>query len=298
MDDQLIPRFVELHKQTEQLLEEDNAADAKQKYLEVLEAYHAIQKSPLEKYHKDLAYSQITQLFSKVNEAKERVKIPYNLIAAAVLIIAFSILVVLKPSIVGLVGMTDMVRQPINVTFQESGLYDLTLSEKPLSIALTGEVNGTAKVFYKQGSKLELIVDTSKLENSTFSDVCVETCTISADSNTLTLFVELSEGSSLTLVGATYKVEPRSNTAPVWKGKSKNFKAKLNTQMTIDLNDYFKDDDGDNLVFLSTTDDGLDLIVQDSYVTINPLATGTKNVVFIASDLRDVTRVPVSIDVE
>src|SRR5574341_1331036 len=111
-DDELIKKFVDLHSQTEQFLNGDNVKDAKQKYLEVVNAYHDIEKSSLEHFHKELAYDQVTTLFKKVNEAKERVQVPYHLIVAAVLIIAFSILVFLKPSIVGLAGYEDLIKQP------------------------------------------------------------------------------------------------------------------------------------------------------------------------------------------
>lgn len=295
--DNLIPRFVDLHAQAHSLLDQDRVHDAKQKYMEVLNAYHEIQKSPLEKAHKDIAYDQVTSLFSRVNEAKQRTKVPYNIIAAAVLVIAFSILVVIKPSIVGLIGYDDIYRQPINLFIEESGLEELKLDEQPISLALSGNVEGNAKVFYKNGDKLELIVDTSKIKGSNFTNVCEETCTIKANSNLVTLFVDLENQSTLTLTEISYNIIEKSNTPPKWRMSKTDFAAKLNKMTTLDLNDYFEDSEGDELVFLSTRDEGIDVRVQDSYVDLVPRTKGTKKLIFIASDLRTVTRVPVSIEV-
>lgn len=297
MDEQLIPRFVELHNETEQLLESNRVDEAKKKYLEALDAYHSIQKSTLEKHHKDLAYSNVTTLFSKVNEAKERMKVPYNLIAAAVLVIAFSILVVVKPSIVGLVSLDDMMHKPLNMTIKESGLHEITLQDRPLSLLLSGNVTGSAKVFFKQGNKLELIVDTAKLGMDSFSNICEETCTVAAQGNTITLFVDLNESSELTLTGLDYRVEQRKNTPPRWRGSTTNFKAKVDGSTIIDLNDYYTDDEDDEMVFLSTRDDSLDVYVQDSLVHLMPEETGNKRIILIASDYREVTRTPVTIEV-
>lgn len=293
----LIPRFVDLHRQASKLLQEDKPKEAKQKYMEVLRAYHDIQKSPLEKFHKDIAYDQVTRLFSEVNAAKERNKVPFNMIAAAVLIIAFSILVVLKPSIVGLAAFDEAYRENINITFDESGLHELTLREIPVSLALSGEVKGDAKVFYKYGNKLELIVDTSQVEGGEFYDVCTETCTIKADLNMVTLFIDLENQSTLTLTGLTYNVVEKSNTPPRWKSSIREFKAKKGQTTMLDLRDYFEDDEDDALVFLSTRDDGLDVTVQDSYIALTPLTPGSKRIILIASDLLTVTRAPVTVEV-
>jgi len=149
MADERVQRFVNLHRETEELLTQEKVKEAKQRYLDVVNAYHEIQNSNLERFHKDLAYDHVTTLFKKVNTAKARVKVPYNLIAAAVLVIAFSFLVVFKPSVVGLAGFEDVVRQPLEITVKNSGVERVTLKDRPLSISLSGSYEGTAKVLQK-----------------------------------------------------------------------------------------------------------------------------------------------------
>ncbi|RMD58604.1 hypothetical protein D6825_00240 [Candidatus Woesearchaeota archaeon] len=288
-----ISKFLELHEKTENLLSENKISEAKKAYLDALEAYHQIQHGSLEKIHKDLAYEAITELFEKVNSAKERTKIPYNLIAAAILIVAFSIVVLINPSIVGFVAAGDTLTKPLNLTFSESGLQSIELADKPLSLRLSGHSDGRAKVFYKKGKKLELIVDTSE-HNGTFKDVCKETCTVGAQSNIVELFVSVESG-TITLEEIKYTVEPRKNTAPAWRGSIREFRAKAGKQTTIDLKDFFTDAEGDELVFLSTSADGLDVVVQDSKVLITPESPGERELIFIASDMRDVARVRVKI---
>jgi len=299
-DDELIKKFVDLHSQTEQLLNGDNVKDAKQKYLEVVNAYHDIEKSQLEHFHKELAYDQVTILFKKVNEAKERVQVPYHLIVAAVLVIAFSILVFLKPSIVGLAGYEDLIKQPVDITFTESRLVEAGLRDRPLTLSASGEFTGRVKLFFKQGDKFELIFDSekSKSENGKFTEVCEETCEVNANSNSIELFADVEKGSTLHITEFSYKIQRKDNSAPTWTGTTRTFTALNGKLLTIDLSQYFEDAENDNLVYLSTTDEGLDVIVQNSKVTITPKTTGTRNIVFIASDLLEVTKVPVTIQVQ
>ena len=146
--------------------------------------------------------------------------------------------------------------------------------------------------------KLELLFDSSTGVNGTFTDACVDTCEITAGSNVVELFASVEPGSSMKLKELSYKVERKTNTAPSWRGTTRTFKAGVGKPTTIDLNDYFTDAEKDTLVFLSTTDNGLNVVVQDSRVTLTPATPGTKNVVFIASDLLEVTRMSVAIEAE
>lgn len=295
-DDDLVKKFVDLHAQTEQLLNEDKLKEAKQKYLEVVETYHAIDKSELGKFHKELAYEQVTTLFKKVSETKERVQVPYHLIVAAVLIISFSVLIFLKPSVVGLAGYEDLVRQEVSLTFTQSGVQQVSLRDRPLTLLASGEFYGKAKLFLKQGEKFELIFDSEKSNSSNFTDACADTCGINANSNSIELFAEIGEGSRLIVKELAYKIERKDNTAPAWTGERK-FHAYSGKQLTIDLSQYFTDAENDDLVYLSTTTEGLDVSVQNNKVTITPNGAGTKTVTFIATDLLEVTKIPVTIEV-
>lgn len=296
MVDALIEKFVAAQKSAQDLLAQGDVASAKQKYLEVLDVYHQIDQSSLEQFHKELAYDQVHALFSQVNEAKARMKIPYNLIVAGILIIALSTGIVLKPSIVGLAGFDDLVRQEVNLNITESSIKTVTLRDSPLSLSASGEFTGKVKLFHKEGERLRLIFE-SNSSSGNFTDVCVETCTLSANGNTVELFAQVEEGASLFVKEVSYRVERKSNTAPRWTGTSTTFRASVGKPTTIDLADYFSDDENDPLVFLSTSSEGLDVEVQNSNITLKPNAGGTKNILFIASDLIAVTRVPVKIEV-
>ncbi|MBW2970276.1 hypothetical protein KY319_04090 [Candidatus Woesearchaeota archaeon] len=296
-DEELVKKFVELQSQTEQFLREEKIKDAKQKYLEVVDTYHQIEKSQLEQYHKELAYSQVTTLFKKVNQTKRKLKIPYHLIIAGILVIAMSVLVFLKPSIVGLAGLENTVRQPVNITFTETKLHQMTLRDKPITLQASGTYEGTVKLYYKQGDKFELVFDSAKGNDGKFIDSCEETCELNAPSNVIDLFAQVEKGSKLTLTEIAYKIERKGNTAPAWKATSRTLKAKANQASTYNLDEYFTDADEDPLVYLSTTAEGLDVTVQNNQLSITPKTTGNKNIVLIASDLIAVTRIPVTIEV-
>jgi hypothetical protein len=300
MVDQRIQKFIELHAKAEQLLNESQVSEAKQKYLDVLSAYQEIDKSDLEKIHKDIAYEQVTSLFKKVNEAKERTKIPVNLIIAAVLVIGFSTLVFFDPSIVGLAGFEDVIREQVNLTVDQPKLISLTLKDRPLSLKVSGNITGgIAKLYVKQGEKLELVFDSDKsflTQDGRFTDVCEETCEINVDNNIVELFAQV-EGGVLNINEIIYTIKRTSNTPPRYTGQSQIFNAKTGEDLALNLDDYFTDDNGDKLTYLSTKDEGLETQVYDNYITLRPSSAGTKHIMIAASDLQDVTRVPITVEV-
>lgn len=297
-DEELIKKFVDQHSETEKLLNQEKLKDAKQKYLDVVNTYHEIQKSQLENYHKEIAYDQVTTLFKKVNETKERVKIPYHLIIAAVLIMTFSILIFVNPSIVGLAGLENTARQQVSLQFKESGVEQVTLKDRPLSIMASGQFTGSAKLYYKQGEKLELILDTNKIQGTTFKDICLETCEVISSSNTIDLFAQLEPGATLTINEIAYNIKTGKNTPPVWKTETRTFNAQNGKPLELNLDEHFTDAEKDNLVYLSTTTDGIDVMVEENTVTITPRTTGKKEITLIASDLEEITRIPVTIEVK
>jgi len=299
MADDRIKKFVDLHHEAEKFLNQNKVKDAKQKYLEVVNAYHDIHNSDLERFHKDIAYDQVTTLFKQVSEAKERIKVPVNMIVAACLIIVFSVAVAIQPSIVGLVSFQDTVRQPVDKNYTESGLDSFTLRDRPLNLKLSGKFDGSAKVFFKQGEKLELVFDSevSPSQEGVFIDVCEETCDINVKSNSIELFIQVDEG-TLTLDELVYDVERTDNTAPEWTGKKKTLNAVQGQPLILDLDNYFKDDEDDPLTYLSTTTEGLEVDVKSNVLTITPHEKGKKTIMLIASDLLDLTRVRVTIDVK
>ena len=292
----LIQKFIQAHTESEKFLETGNIVGAKQKYLEALDTYHKIDQSSLEHFHKELAHDQITSLFKKVNSAKSSLKVPPNIIAAAVLLIVLSATVAFKPSVVGLAGFDDVVKQDVSLNISESSIHQLALRDRPLSLSASGEFVGKVKLFHKEGERLKLIFESDGTIGN-FTDACVESCSTDAASNNIEVFAQLEENSSVFVSQVSYKIEHRSNTAPRWTGSSSSFQASVGKPTTIDLSNYFADDENDPLVFLSTAPEGVDVTVQDSSITIKSDSTGTKNLLFIASDLIEVTRVPVTVEV-
>jgi len=300
MADERIHKFIELHTEAEQLLEQSKIYEAKQKYLEVLTAYNSIDKSDLDKVHKDIAYEQVTSLFKKVNDAKESIKIPLNLIAAAVLIIGFSTLIFFNPTIVGLAGFEDTIHEKVNVTIDQPKLISFTLKDRPLSLKISGRITGgIAKLYLKQGEKLELIFDSEKsflTQDGKFLEVCEETCQVNVDNNIIDIFAQV-EGGTLNLDELVYTIQRTGNTPPKYTGQSQIFNAKSGEDLALNLNDYFADDDGDKMTYLSTKDEDLETQVYDNYLTIRPKSAGTRHITLVASDLQEVTRVPITIEV-
>jgi len=296
MAERIVEKFVASQKAAQDLLLQGNVIAAKQKYLDVLDAYHEIDKSSLPQFHKELAYDQVNALFRQVNDAKEQMKIPYNLIIAGILILALSVGVVLKPSIVGFAGLDDLIQQDANLNITSSSIHELTLRDRPLSLSASGEFAGKVKLFQKQGEQLKLIFE-SNASSGTFTDACAETCTLNTNSNVIELFAQLEPNASLFVREVSYHVTHKSNTAPHWQGSSTNFRASVGKPTTIDLLDYFADDEHDSLVFLSTESEGVSVEVQNSKLTLTPSTSGTKNLLFIASDLITVTKVSVTIEV-
>ncbi|PIN74952.1 hypothetical protein COV18_05465 [Candidatus Woesearchaeota archaeon CG10_big_fil_rev_8_21_14_0_10_37_12] len=298
-DEQLVEQFVDEHAKIEQLLEEEKIKEAKQTYLDLLETYKQIQQSKLEQYHKELAYDQLNDIFQDVNRAKERVQIPYNLVIAGVLVLALGMLVAFNPTIVGFASLHDEISQPVDLFIDRSGIHQITLKDKPLTLKATGTFNGAGKLFLKQGETFHLIVDSSTLLDGNFENACDETCEVNHGSNNIELFAELEEGSTLTVGSLLYKIPRTDNSAPVWSGSTTQFSAQQGQTLTLNLNEHFSDSDGDPLVYLSTTEAGLQVTVQNEKVLITPQSgiTGAKQIIFIASDLEMLTKVPVTINV-
>lgn len=296
MPDETIKRFVDLHKQTEELLHQNDVKGAKQKYIEVVNAYHDIQNSSLERFHKELAYDQVTQLFQRVSDAKERVQIPYNIIVAAILVIVFSFVILFKPSVVGLYGFEDTVKQPLGKTFTESAIEQIALRDKPLRFAISGTSNGSAKVYLREADRLELVYDTAG-QTGPFDNVCAESCQTNLKSSSIELLVQVESG-SITIDELIYTIERKDNGAPFWKHNTQIFSATVGTPLILNLDDYFADPENDQLVYVSSTDEGLDIVVEQNMLTLTAQTSGTKHINIIASDLLEVSRVAVTINVQ
>ena len=88
-----------------------------------------------------------------------------------------------------------------------------------------------------------------------------------------------------------------SNGAPQWHSSQVAYSLRNGGQLAVDLANSFRDPDGDPLAFLATGDNGIDVSVTGSVALITAHAAGDHHILFIASDLVSVTKVPITIHV-
>jgi len=242
-----------------------------------------------------------------------------NLPGIALLVILgllFAGAAIFKPSFIGLavLGQTQERSEVLSAVFLESSNYTVALDRQPLSLKISGYLSGegTAKVYIargiatsSQGSLTQteekiLVLDSSKLETSSFENACVDSCSLSGVDKTVNLAIELEEGATLTISRVIYDVDISSNQAPTWKGAGYIYDIAANQEYRINAEEYFTDPDGDSLVFLSTNAESIDVAVNENTITLKPHTgfTGARQLTFVASDLITLTRVPVQINVK
>ncbi|MBW3018851.1 hypothetical protein KY329_01535 [Candidatus Woesearchaeota archaeon] len=289
----VIKRFVETQDKIHSLIVHNELDKAKTLYHDLLGIYNQISESDMEYFHKQLAHEQISAVHGDLTAAEKTVRVPVNVIVAIVLVVALSALVFINPSIVGLITFQDEVTQAVNITFTESKIMDLNLKDVPLSISASGSYEGDVKLFYKVGDDLTLIFDSSTTDGNTFTKVCEDTCSVKSDSNSIELFAQVGDDSVLKLDEIIYTVARDDNSAPVWKSKTREFT--ISGEYELNLDEYFEDPDGDELVYLSTSDKGLKVTVSNNIVRIVPESKGEMQITVIASDLDKLTKVPLKI---
>jgi hypothetical protein len=88
-----------------------------------------------------------------------------------------------------------------------------------------------------------------------------------------------------------------SNNAPVWTGDTTFKVSNLAGSMDVDLSQYFSDADNDELTFISTQTDNVKVEVIGDILTFIPKEgyEGTETVTVIGSDMKAITKVPVSV---
>lgn len=98
----LIHKFVQAYNSAQDSIEENRIPDAKQKYHELMDAYKEIADSDMESVHKELAYDQVMKVYQGVKGMKVRHTINTKAVALAVVLIIISLVIFIKPEIVGL----------------------------------------------------------------------------------------------------------------------------------------------------------------------------------------------------
>lgn len=295
MVEDVVKRFVDTYTLAKSAIDEGDSVAASQRYQELLKIYQDLLQANLPAYHRDLAYDQLRKIHSDISSLRNTGS--SRIVAAAIVIFVASLLVFIKPDIVGLVSFDQEFSMPVGITFGQSGMYNITLMGIPTSLRVSGKYAGkNAKVFLTNGKNLVLVFDSEKSEAS-FENVCLNTCSLSYDSKDVFLLVEI-EDAALTIDSVSYKAKPIANNPPFWNSNLKTFV--VNGPTNVNLSRFFTDKDGDDLVYLSTTDSGLSVSVDNEIVRIsaNKDVSGDRSITFMATDFKDIAKVDVTVKVE
>lgn len=296
---EIVKDFVQAYYKAQKFLDDDNVDEARKQYYKLLDHYSKLNKAGADEFQKELAYDQVTKVFNRIKESQVSNKIPLNVIVAGILIIIFSVIVALNPGIVGLATFQDEITQQFGQDFDNTTVTTVILKQEPLSFAISGQFAGeSAKVFMEKNGKLILVFDSSKAnidENGKFMKSCEDTCKLEDfKGTTVKLFIEVTHG-KLRIDDIVYYTERIENLAPEWIGKQKDFNVK--DTIEVKLSDLFKDPEGDKIVYLSTTEDGLDVIVEKDLlrIKVREKPEEAKTITIIASDLGKLTKVPITL---
>lgn len=150
----LIHKFVQAYNSAQDSIESNSRDEAKQKYHELMGVYKQISNSDMESIHKELAYDQVMKVFNGVKDMKPRSSLHVTSIAVAVVIIIISLVIFIKPEIIGMITY-DFNSEPKWVG--DSNLFVIT--GVPKSAAFAGTVGRTVNLdaFFKDADNDELV---------------------------------------------------------------------------------------------------------------------------------------------
>lgn len=95
------------------------------------------------------------------------------------------------------------------------------------------------------------------------------------------------------IVGFTlFEFADNTNHPPKWIG-DKTFQ--INGPASVDLNTYFIDPDGDQLTFLATKEEGLEVSIYQNRINFMPYSPGTYGIAVMSSDEVSTARVLVTV---
>lgn len=275
----------------------NNLDEALAQYNVLVKLYDQINKSSLDVAHKEIAYQQVVGAHKAITEAHaDASSYNVNYIAIAVVLVIVSTVVLINPQLVGLVIFDGPHVQNLNIAFIESAEKALSLRDAPSSFSVTGKVTGqgTARLYLDDGREKRLVFDSHLVplvNNTFFSDICLDTCQLSGDNNEVKLVAEVS-GTILSIDKIKYEVDV--NTAPEYVGPTKNIVVREST--SLNLRDYFEDADGDPMAFIVLPVDGLSVQLVGSMLTITPKAQGAFDLPMIASDPKESTRIVLKVE--
>ncbi len=243
-----------------------------------------------------------TQLYvgKKLAESDRHIIPKISAVCIFIMLALLSFFAILSPSITGnVVFFPTDVEQFVNKTYTSGGMHSLSLLGNPESFKASGFVqgSGTARLYVSKGKDLHLVYDSQRIADNPFSKACLDSCFLSGfNSTNISLVVELKDA-VLHISNVSYTAGKPFNHPPRWQG-STNFLVK--DRLEIDLTKYFFDEDGQNLIFLATTAEGLKISIFDNAAVFEKEkgASGDVYVTLIATDFIDVARVPISVRIE
>lgn len=206
------------------------------------------------------------------------------------------------PSFTGLAGVVDQSETLVlTQVFTSTATIAVQFSEIPTSVAASGSVTGqgTAVIRLLSGTSSYLIATLSVDGQQSFTDLCVDSCSVVLSSTDAIIDVELTGTAQVTLDTLDYTFSS-TNTAPVWVGKTTTFTLRVNQPLTLELSGYVIDDDGDELTFVVTASDSfsIDLVVDQLTITPAQDFIGDEEIVLYVSDATETLRVPLSLTIQ
>ena len=291
MPNQSVTEFVDTLAAVRDHITNGRAESARESYARLHELYEQINASDAAHHHKKIAYDQITIVYSQLQDLESR---PPNyaaaVILAGILFVTIGIMLTFKPELVGLTVFDSSLTEPVGITFTENTAHALVLDSAPKSLRATGRSDGPATIWLVTPTDRRLVAD---LDGGTFTMTCDETCDLTGTNRAITLEIDVSN--SMHLESVTYKTG--ANTAPQWQGSRTNYIIK--DGFSLDLANLFHDPDGDSIVYLVTAADDIATRIDGSIVTFTRTGgSGERSVTIIASDLNDVTRIPLTLTLE
>ncbi|MBN2330682.1 MAG: right-handed parallel beta-helix repeat-containing protein [Candidatus Aenigmarchaeota archaeon] len=189
----------------------------------------------------------------------------------------------------------NVTESPVNITIPPENITNATMpednvtniSEPPANITLPEE-NITEENITKITNLTEPIPPAPTAYTVTFTDVCVETCTVAGFNETFTLIVEVEPGAQLFIESVTYAVAVpiEINEPPELIANIPDIRLYENGTTKIDLASYFSDPDGDELDYFAIQPYNITILTYGSKADIIPDSgfTGTASTFFYADD--------------
>ena len=119
-----------------------------------------------------------------------------------------------------------------------------------------------------------------------FEDICIDTCLFDSNASSYNLIVEL-DNTTLRIDEVKYLVEERvTNNDPILIKNIENISLIENKNYTLDLSDYFDDEDGDGLVYSYNEMDNITINIENNFAYMKPDGgfTGSRFTFITASD--------------